>query len=97
MVVDIAVNPQGTADVYIDDLVSLTVDVEGSDNLLQCDRAPLLAINTCSRPLDPEEPIPHKTMEARNKLELKALLEEQKTILGWYINFCRLLIKLPEN
>ncbi len=25
------------------------------------------------------------------------MFEEKKTILGWYINFCRLLIKLPEN
>ena len=36
-------------------------------------------------------------MEARNKLESEALLKEQKVILGWLINFRRLLIRLPEN
>jgi hypothetical protein len=36
-------------------------------------------------------------MEARNKLKSEALLEEQKIILGWLINFRRLLIRLPKN
>ena len=36
-------------------------------------------------------------MEARNKLESEALLEEQKVILGWLIDFRHLLICLPEN
>jgi hypothetical protein len=97
LVVDIPINPRGTADVYIDDLISLTVDVKGSENLLRCDRAPLLAMDMCMRLVDPEEPIPCETMEARDKLAVEALLKEQKTILGWYINFRRLIIKLPEN
>jgi hypothetical protein len=84
-------------DVYIDDFILLTVDVEGTDNLIRCDRAPLLAFDSCSRPLDEHEPIPRETMEARNKLHLEALLEEQKTILGWFIDFRRLLIQLPDN
>ena len=36
-------------------------------------------------------------MEARNKLESEALLEEQKVILGWLIDFCHLFIRLPKN
>jgi hypothetical protein len=36
-------------------------------------------------------------MEARNKLKSEALLEEQKIILEWLINFCQLLIRLPGN
>jgi len=36
-------------------------------------------------------------MEARNKLKSEAHLEEQKIILGWLIDFRRLLICLPEN
>ena len=50
-----------------------------------------------SRPLDQNEPIPRKTMEARNKLESGAPLEEIKTIIGWEIDFRQLLIKLPDN
>jgi hypothetical protein len=84
-------------DIYIDDLMSVTVDVKGRDNLVRCDCDPLLAINTCLCPLDPNEPIPCKTMEAMNKLHLEGLLKETKTILGWHINFRQLLIKLPDN
>ena len=73
------------------------VNVEGLDNLVRCDRVPLLGIETIACPLDPEEPIPRKTMEAMNKLESEGLLEEIKTILRWEINFHRLLIKLPNK
>ncbi len=34
LIVDIEVNPRGTTDSYIDDFVSLTVDEEGTDNLV---------------------------------------------------------------
>jgi hypothetical protein len=57
----------------------------------------LLGIDTMSCPLDLNEPIPRETMEAMKKLEAEALLQEIKMILGWEINFRRLLIKLPEN
>jgi hypothetical protein len=36
-------------------------------------------------------------MEAMNKLESEALLQEIKTILGWEINFHQLLIRLLNN
>ena len=34
LIVDIEVNPRGTTDAYIDDFVSLTVNEEGTDNLV---------------------------------------------------------------
>jgi hypothetical protein len=71
--------------------------IVGTDNLQKYDCAPLLAFNSCSPPLDENEPIPCETMEARNKLHSEALLEEQKTILGWFIDFWRLCIQLPDN
>ena len=40
LIVDIEVDLRGTTNAYIDDFVSMTVDEEGTDNLLQCDRAP---------------------------------------------------------
>jgi hypothetical protein len=36
-------------------------------------------------------------MEAQNKLESEAPLEETNVILGWLIHFCQLLIILPGN
>ena len=41
-IVDINIDPQGTTNNYIDRLTSLTVDIEGTDNLVQCNRVPLL-------------------------------------------------------
>jgi hypothetical protein len=87
LIVDIPIDPIGTTDVYIDNLVSLTVDVKGTDNLVQCDCAPLLGIDTLSCPLDLNEPMPRETMEAMKKLEAEALLQEIKMILGWEIDF----------
>jgi hypothetical protein len=58
LIVEIDIDPRGTTDDYIDELVSLAVDVEGTDNIVRCDRAPLLAFDTCSRPLHENEPIP---------------------------------------
>ena len=57
----------------------------------------LLAFNPCLQLLDENEPIPREMMETRNKLYSEALLKEQKTILGWFINFQRLRIQLPDN
>ena len=75
----------------------MTGEIKGSDNFIQCNRAPLLMFDTCSRPLDPNEPIPREAMEAQKKLESEAPLEEIKVILGWFIDFRWLLIFLPEN
>jgi hypothetical protein len=36
-------------------------------------------------------------MEARNKLSAESRLKEEELILGWHINFCRLVISLQEN
>ncbi len=97
LVVDIPINPQGTTDAYIDDIISLMVGIEGTDILIWWDHAPLLAFDTCALPLHSKEPIPWETIEAINKLQSEALLKEQKTILGWFIDFCWLLIMLPTN
>ncbi len=82
LIVDIDIDARGTNNIYINDLILLVVKIEGSDNLLRCNRAPLLMFDTCSRPLDPNKPIPQETMEVRNKLELEDPLEETKVILG---------------
>jgi hypothetical protein len=97
LIVDIPVNPRETNNIYIDDLISLMTEIEGTDNLARCDHAPLLAIDTCMRQLHQHKPIPQEVMEACNKLASEAPLEERKTILDWLINFRQLLIILPEN
>jgi hypothetical protein len=57
LIVDIPVDPRGTGDIYIDDLIQATVVIDGTDNAIHCERAMLLAIDTCTRPKHPNEPI----------------------------------------
>ena len=97
LIVEIEINPRGTHDIYIDNMIPLTVDIPGTNNLERCAAASLLAIHATARPKHPEEPIPREEMEARNKLAAEARLEEEKIILGWHINFRRLIISLPDN
>jgi hypothetical protein len=96
-IVNIPVDPRGTGDVYIDDLIQAAVIIDGTDNAIRCERATLLTIDACAWPKHPNKPIPREEMEARNKLEAEAGLEEQKTILGWLVDTRRLLLSLPNN
>ncbi len=91
------VDSRRTHDIYIDDLVGLGLDSPGTDNLKRSERAPLLAIDVCSRQRTPVEPIPQHDMAARHKLWAEGLLKEMKMILGWMWDFRRLIISLPIN
>jgi len=97
LIVDIPVDPRGTTDVYIDDTVGLTVDLPESNNCERLEAAILLAIHTAARPKHPQEPIPREVMEALEKLIAEAGAEETKMILGWFFDFRRLLVSLPDN
>ena len=59
-----------------------TIVIKGTDNVVRCERATLLAIDVTARPKHTSEPIPHEDFEARNKLSAEAGLQEQKTVLG---------------
>ncbi len=84
-------------EVYIDDIILLTVDIPGTDNVARGQSASLLAINATARPNDPEEPIPRESMDARDKLFAEAGLTEIKMILGWEFDFRRLKVSLHKN
>jgi hypothetical protein len=60
LIVDIPVDPRGTRDVYIDDLIQATVVIDSTDNTIRCERATLLAIDTCACPKHPNEPTAQK-------------------------------------
>jgi len=97
LIVSIPINPRGTHDIYIDDLIGLTLDVPGSNNVQRCAGAHLLAIAATARPSHVGEPIPREEMEAVNKLVAEATPEETKVILGWLMNFHKLIVSLPIN
>jgi hypothetical protein len=85
-IVNIPVDPRGMGDVYIDDLIQTAVIINGTNNAIRCKCATLLAIDACARSKHLNKPIPRKDMEARNKLQAEAGLEECKTILGWLVD-----------
>jgi hypothetical protein len=98
LIIDVKVNSRVTHDIYINDLFELGLDLLKSDNLKRSKRAPLLAIDGCSRRRAPDEPIPrYYDMAARHKLDAEGLLEETKIILGWMWDFRCLTISLPIN
>jgi hypothetical protein len=87
LIVVIPVDPQGTHDIYIDDIIGLTVDIPGSNNVARGQAAALLAIDATARPNHPNEPILHESMYAIDKLKAEAGLSEKKMILGWSFDF----------
>ncbi len=97
LIVNIPINPRGSHDVYIDNVILLTVNIAGTNNIARSQSAFLLAINTTTWPNHPKEPIPRESMDARDKLFAEAGLTEIKMILGWEFDFRRLKIALPEN
>lgn len=97
LIVNIDINDRGTHEMYLDDLIGLGIDIEGTDNITRAERAPMLAIHTCARPVHHNEPIPRQDMVSLNKLRAEAALTEIKTILGWVWDLRRLIISLPET
>jgi hypothetical protein len=95
LIVDVSISERGTHDIFIDDLVGLGLDLPGCNNKSRSEAAPLLAIDTCSRRVAADEPIPRLNMAAMHKLCAEGRLEEIKMILGWLWDFRRLLISLP--
>ena len=97
LIVKIPIDPQGIHDIYIDDIINLTIDIPGTDHVARAKGAALLAMDASARPSHPEEPTPHESMDVRDKLKAKAGPAESKVILGWNFDFRRLIISLPEN
>ena len=60
LIIDLPVDARGTADVYIDDIISLTVYAEDSDNVQRLDQATLLTIHCAAQEKHKNEPIPRE-------------------------------------
>ena len=57
---DVTVDARGIADVYIDNTIALTVDVENLNNVKRLEQANLLAIHCVARDKHVNEPIPRE-------------------------------------
>ena len=94
---EVPVDARVIADVYIDDTIALTVDVENSNNIKSLKQVTLLAIHYAAMDKHVNEPITREEMAARANLIAEAGADEVKTILGWICNFRTLSVSLPEN
>ena len=74
----------GIYDLYLDDIIGLTMDMTGTNNLERSAGAHLLAIAATARPSHDNEPIPREAMEAEAKLAAEASPEDQ--IHTWLVN-----------
>ncbi len=92
---DIPVDPRGKVDLYINDFVGLTVDI--NNNAVRLEQAPLLAVGSTALEVSEVEPLPRNDMEAWPKLIAETGLTKQKSILGWLLDFCLMTIALPDN
>ena len=97
LIVKIDIDDRGTHDMYLDDIIGLGIHLPNTNNRSRSERAPLLAMHTCARPIHPNEPIPRQDMASRTKLKAEARLSEIKNILGWTWNLRLLTISLPDN
>ncbi len=67
------------------------------DNATRLERAPLLALGSAAREGAEIEPLPRDDIAALQKLITETGLSEIKTILGWLLDFGRMIIALPDN
>jgi hypothetical protein len=85
-------NDMGKADVYIDDITSVVVDI--NNNVKRGEAAVLLAMHLIGRPFDPSDPIKRLDLASITKLIAEARLEETKILLGWKLDMRSLTVSL---
>ena len=66
------VDPRGMVDVYIDDIIGLTVNLPGYNHVTRLERATLLVIHVVAHQKHLSESIPREEMEALEKLLAEA-------------------------
>jgi len=95
LAVDIPVNDLGKVDVFIDDNIAITPDL--NFNTSRVIRALPLAIHSVARPVEPTDDIPRVDIISTKKLQAEGTFEEVKIVLGWQLNTRSLLISLPRD
>ncbi len=97
LIVEIPINMRGTVNVYINDFIELTVDLNTTDNAIRLEQASLLGLTAVSREVSIFEPLLCDDMDAQAKLKAETGLTKMKVILGWLLNFWTMTIALPKN
>ncbi len=96
MSASIIIGENGKSDVYVDDIITIVVDI--NVNLQRIKKAPITVMHAV---------VDNATMESKNikrkdivsydKREAEGAAEEEKIYLGWLLNTRNLLVKLPNH
>ncbi len=87
--------PEGFADVYVDD--TMTVFLDTPQNLKRAPHAIPTATAVAARPSHHNEPLPREHLLSTDKYHAEGAPSEVKVILGWKLNFRTLMIHLPSD
>ena len=96
MMVDTETDEFGESEVFLDNLLSAFPDLS-EDHMERCSLAPLLALDTVSRPVQADKPLPWDAMLAIEKALAEGTQAEIQIVLGWLIDMHQLLISLPQE
>jgi hypothetical protein len=88
-------NDDASADCFVDDIISLAVDV--ADNLQRITAAPCTVIHALAHSAEQDTYIKRNNMIADDKNEAEGAPEESKICLGWILDMRRLLVILPNH
>jgi hypothetical protein len=86
----------GYVDVYLDDTISVILDLPQLDPL-QGIKSQLLAIDCVGRPNTENEPLPRTNLLSKSKMKAEGKPSEKAKVLGWLIDTGTLTVHLPED
>jgi hypothetical protein len=87
--------PEGFADVYVDD--TMTIFLDTPQTLKRAPYAIHTATSVVARPSHAQEPIQREHLLSQEKYMAEGAPSETKVILGWLVNFRTLSIHLPDD
>ena len=84
-----------SADVFIDDVITIGVDI--GNNIEKLMAAPCTVMHALAHASEGETHLPRQNFIASDKNEAEGAPEEVKIVLGWELNTREMLIKLPKH
>ena len=93
--VDLPIEDQGKADVFVDDIISVAPDINDNLSRLKAASCTVLHAFAHSASSSSSTSIKRDNLIADDKNEAEGAPEETKVVLGWNLDSRRMLVKLP--
>ena len=95
LIVDMPTEDEGKTDCFVDDLISVAVDI--NDNLDRLRAAPCTILHAVAHSSSNHTHLKRDNLIADDKNDAEGAPEEQKTCLGWLLDTRRLTVSLPTH